>query len=195
MDVIRTVRWDYAQLAASQAALYYVRWPTITLLPPSAALPPLRHLHQLDSSNIIVIIASFRIDQDKRRCNDDVVNQKGAIWRRTDDELGPLVRVANVTILDGRGASAAGSTLYYISSYRESHRFHIKHVLIYSQIREKKGIGAKCNTIKVRRDQTSRAHYALNRGRYTPGRKLDALLSVRNIKRGKKLRASLISIQ
>src|SRR5690349_18643888 len=44
----------------------------------------------------------------------------------------------NVTIFDGRGANAAGSTLYYISSYRESHRFHTKQVLIYSRIREKK---------------------------------------------------------
>jgi len=68
-------------------------------------------------------------------------------------------------------------------------------VLIYSCIEEEKGkdnkIGIKVQHTarskdKVRKGQTSRIQHALNWGRYTPGSKLDALPSVRNIKREKK---------
>jgi hypothetical protein len=49
-----------------------------------------------------------------------------------------------VTIFDGREASAAGTTLYYISSYRESHRFHTKkQAYIHVNQREEKDVGGK----------------------------------------------------
>jgi len=60
-----------------------------------------------------------------------------------------------VTIFDRRSFSPDTIHLYYISFYLQSHRFHTKHVLIYSCIEEKKGkdnkVGAKCNVMyKVR---------------------------------------------
>ena len=57
--------------------------------------------------------------------------------------------VSIVTILDRRRVSADWTTLYFIRSYSESHRFHTKHVLIYSCIEEKKGKG---NTIGTKRN-------------------------------------------
>ncbi len=80
-------------------------------------------------------------------------------------------RNSYVTIFDRRRVSADGTTLYYICFYLQSHRFHTKHVLIYSCTKEKKGkdnkVGTKCNTIyKVRKDQTSRTQHAPNLERY-----------------------------
>src|ERR1700728_1261930 len=61
------------------------------------------------------------------------------------------VSVVSVTIFDRRSFSPDTIHLYYISFYLQSHRFHTKHVLIYSCIEEKKGkdntIGTKCNTM------------------------------------------------
>jgi len=100
-----------------------------------------------------------------------------------------------VTIFDRRSIGPDTIHLYYTSFYLQSHRFHTKHVLIYSCIEEEKGkdnkIGIKVQHTarskdKVRKGQSSRIQHALNWGRYTPGSKLDALPSVRNIKREKK---------
>jgi len=86
-----------------------------------------------------------------------------------------------VTIFDRRSIGPDTIHLYYTSFYLQSRRFHTKHVLIYSYIREKKRIWkgrirTKCNMMhklrtkkykdKVRNDQTSCIQNAFNRDRY-----------------------------
>jgi len=85
-----------------------------------------------------------------------------------------------VTIFDGRGASAAGTTLYYISSYQESYRLHTKHAFIYAtRTRTEKRIKREYKR-KRKRTITRRRFMRENRYiyRYTPTSKADALPGV-----------------
>jgi hypothetical protein len=68
-----------------------------------------------------------------------------------------------VTIFDRRSVKRDRTHLYYVSFYLQSHRFHTKHVLIYTHIGGKKGK----NNDKVRKDETSRIEHVFNRDRYT----------------------------
>src|ERR1700728_1689121 len=77
------------------------------------------------------------------------------------------VSVVSVTIFDRRSVSPDRIHLYYISFYLQSHRFHTKHLLIYSCIREKKGIG-KDDKDKVRNDQISCIQNAFNQSVTVP---------------------------
>ncbi len=58
------------------------------------------------------------------------------------------VLITAVTIFDRRNISIDGIHLHYISFYLESHRFHTKHLLIYSSIMETKLITKNNNDSK-----------------------------------------------